>query len=317
MTQKRMNRIIEFEIIEPETIIKDNYEIIRTKLANNNSIPLDLINPAIQHFFTGSATIIHKYEPTVLLVRMKIKDLLNAPIINWCQNRDPDLVRIPDIASYIYNKRKPIETIIYISFNNKKQNFDLIDGIHRFTALKYIKEKNSVQLDLLDNQPFGSNLDALWLYNSDIVVNIRFNADNGELISLREVLNKTQPMPTVLMDDSTIETQTRAEIIKKISNEWQLKYIKNFSSSNDPTYLQSIGSTNKDYFETLLGVLYEKYNIDITRVHILKKILEEANKRMEEKVKTSSIGSSKARVKCKDSGCYLFIYRNEKLEDFI
>jgi hypothetical protein len=124
-------------------------------------------------------------------------------------------------------------------------------------------------------------------------------------------------MPTVLMDDSTVETQTRAEIIKKISNEWQLKYIKNFSSSNDPTYLQSIGSTNKDYFETLLGVLYEKYNIDITRVHILKKILEEANKRMEEKVKTSSIGSSKARVKCKDSGCYLFIYRNEKLEDFI
>ena len=38
---------------------------------------------------------------------------------------------------------------------------------------------------------------------------------------------------------------------------------------------------------------------------------------MEEKVKTSSIGSSKARVKCKDSSCYLFIYRNEKLEDFI
>jgi hypothetical protein len=317
MAQKRINRIIEFEIIEPEPVIKDNYEIMRIRLMNNNSMPLDLINPSIQHFFTSSANIIHKYEPTILLVRMKIKDLLNAPIINWCQNRDPDLVRIPDIASYIYNKRKSIETIIYISFNNKKQNFDVIDGIHRFTALKYIKEKNSVQLDLLDNQPFGSNLDATWLYNSDIIVNIRFNADTGELISLREVLNKSQPMPTVLMDDSTVEKQIRSEIIKNISNEWQVKYTKNFSSSNDPTYLQSIGSTNKDLFQSLLGVLYEKYNIDISRVNILKKILEEANKRMEEKVIKSSIGSSKARVKCKDSGCYLFIYRNEKLEDFI
>lgn len=317
MSHKKTSRIIDFEIIESD-FKRDTYEEMRLKLnSNTNILSIDLINLAINHFFNTNATIIHNYSSSILLVRTKVKDLLNAPIVNWCQNRDPDLIRIPDIAQHIYNKRKPIETILYLSFNNKKQNFDVIDGIHRFTALKYIKEKNSVPTDLLDIQEFGSNNDATWLYDSDIIINVRFNADNGELISLREVLNKTQPMPTVLMDDSTSETQARNEIIKSIANEWQLKYPKNFSASNDPTYLKTTGSTNKNNFMALLGVIYEKYNIDVSRVSMFRQILEEANKRMEEKVKVGGEGSAKARLKCKDSGCYLFIYRNEKLEEFI
>lgn len=319
-SKKNSRQMMEFEIVD--NIISNttntrinNYEILRTKYTGN-IIPIDLINYIIEYFFKKSL-IVHKYEQNILLVSIPISSLLEAPIVNWCQNREPDLIRIPDIASYIYNKHKPIETILYLSFNNKKQQFDIIDGIHRFSALKYIKEKNSAPLDLINEPEFGSNNDASWLYNSYIVINIRFNADIGELITLRDSLNKTQPMPTVLMDDNTSETFIRKDIIEKIATEWQVKYTKSFSSSNDDGYLKSNGLTNRTKFSTLLGTLYDKYNIDITRINILRQILEEGNKNMQEKVLKTMIGSAKARLRCKETGCYLFIYRNDQLEDML
>ncbi len=312
MAQKRNNRLIEFE----EVITNNNvHNQLRIKYTGN-TISNDLINPILEYFFKNY-NIIHNYSSSILLVRLKVKDLLEAPIVNWRQNREPDMIRIPDIASYIYNKRKPIETILYLSFNNKKQQFDVIDGIHRFSALKYIKEKNSSPLDLINDPEFGSNSDANWLYNSDIIINIRFNADNGELISLRDDLNKTQPMATVLMDDMTTDTTTRKDIIEKIATEWQVKYTKNFSSSNDDVYMKSNGLTNRNKFIHLLGVLYDKYNIDITRINILRQILEEGNKNIQEKILKTVSGSAKARLRCKETGCYLFIYRNDQLEDML
>jgi hypothetical protein len=309
----KKNRSITFEIVENSNI--SNYEEL-IKRNEGTNMSQELINYALEHFF-NEGSIIHKYNSNILLVRVKIADLLNAPIINWCQNRDPDMIRIPDIASYIYHKQKPIETILYLSFNYKKQKFDIIDGIHRYMALKYIKEKNSIISDNSNDHEFGCNSNASWLYNSDIILNIRFNADTGELITLREILNKTQPMATVLMNDMSTENLVRKDIIEKIATEWQIKYTKNFSSSNDESYMKTNGVTNRTNFITLLGIIYEKYNIDISRINILRQVLEEGNLRMKEKVNLTNMGSSKARLRCRETGCYLFMYKNNQLEDFL
>lgn len=313
---KKSNRF-EFEIIEsPSPTLVNNYELMRTSYKTSDNIPLNMIETTLKHYFTNNATIIHKYAPNILLVRIKVENIFNAPIVNWRQNRDPDLVRIPEIANYIETKMKPIETIIYISFNNKRQEFDIIDGTHRLSAIKYLKDNNTSISTNLEGQIFGVN-SLQWLYDSEIILNIRFNCDIGDLINLRDTLNKSQSMPTVLLDDSTPDKQCRNSVIQTIAQEWQMKYVKNFSSSNDESYLQSIGSTNKDKFIMLLGAIYDKYNIDISRINLIRQVLEEANNKMKVLVTNTSLGSSKARVKCKDSGCYLFIYRNEKLEKFI
>jgi hypothetical protein len=120
-----------------------------------------------------------------------INDLLVSSVKNWEYNRPPDMARCPDIARYIYNSKKPIDTMLYLSFNNIKEVFEVLDGIHRITALKIIKEENSKPLDLLDQHDFGSGNDATWLYNQYILVNIRFNATLGELI---EVFKNLTPL---------------------------------------------------------------------------------------------------------------------------
>jgi hypothetical protein len=311
-------RLLNFEIIEePTPTLYPQYEKLRLSYKDNDNIPINMIYETIKYFFTEESKIIHYYSHTILLLNVKIGRLLEVPIVNWCQNREPDLIRIPDIASYIYNKRKPIDTIMYLSFNNKKQNFNVIDGIHRFSALKYIKEQNNRPLDLLDTQEYGSNGDALWFYNTEIIVNIRFNACIGDLVDLRDSLNQSQPMPTVLLNDNNAEQQSRNIVLHSIADEWQKKYKKIFSSSNDSTYLQSIGSTNRNKFIELLGILYDKYNIDISRIQLLRNILEEANQKMEQLYTDKKIGSLKAREKCKVTGCYLFLYKIDKLEDII
>lgn len=311
-------KLLNFEIIgEEPQVIYSSYEQLRLTYKDNDNIPLNMIHETIQYFFKEETKVIHNYSQNILLLKVKIGNLLDAPIVNWCQNREPDLVRVPDIASYIYNKKKPIDTILYLSFNNKRQNFNIIDGIHRFSALKYIKEQNNKQLDLLDTQEFGSNGDAHWLYNTEIIINVRFNTCLGDLVDLRDSLNQSQPMPTVLLNDTSVEEQSRNIILNTIADEWQKKYKKTFSSSNDSTYLHSNGLTNRNKFIELLGVLYDKYNIDISRIQLLRNILEEGNKKMEELYNIKKIGSLKAREKAKNNGCYLFLYKNQKLEDII
>ena len=308
-----LNTVVIKSIVEQP---QGEYHFSRKPFANQDSVPINFIGDVIKHHFGPNSRIIHYFASTILLVAVPVRAFLNAPIQNWCQNRQPDLVRIPDIAQYIYQKKAILDTIPYISYKNKKDCFDIIDGIHRFNALKHIFTENSKTVDLLDSVselPFGANGDALWLYNSEIVINVRFNASIGELIELRDSLNRCQPMPTVLMDDESDAGQERKQIIEAIATEWQQKYKKNFSSSSDPAYLKNNGQTNRPTFIALLGELYDKYNIDSSRINVLNDGLHQANELVRDAVLSKGHGSMKARERAKETGCYLFIYRNDKL----
>ena len=93
-----------------------------------------------------SSEIIHSYSERHMLIKIKVSDLLNAPITNWKYNRPPDLIRCADMAKYIYISRKPLDTMLYLSFNNTTQSFDIFDGIHRYTSLKILKELKASSL---------------------------------------------------------------------------------------------------------------------------------------------------------------------------
>jgi hypothetical protein len=218
------------------------------------------------------------------------------------------MARCPDIARYIYNSRKPIDTMLYLSFNNLKENFEVLDGIHRITALKLIKEENAKELDLLSSGEFGSNNDATWLFNQYIIINIRFNATKGELIEAFTNLNKSQVVPDLYIRDTKKE---KKEVIDTIANDWYVRYKKHFSPSANP----NTGNTNRNKFVELLDKLYDKYNIDELGGKKLRRILDDANIRMSQNI--SSKVTLDTRIKCKESVCYLFLYKNDKLEKFI
>jgi hypothetical protein len=237
-----------------------------------------------------------------------IKDLLVDPVKNWEYNRPPDMARCPDIARYIYNSRKPVDTMVYLSFTNIKEVFEVIDGIHRLTALKIIKEENSRPINLLEHCEFGSGNDASWLFNQYLLVNIRFNALEGELIEVFKNLNKSQVVPELYIRDHSRE---KRDTIDAIANEWYVKYKRHFSASSNPI----TGNTNRNKFVELLDKLYDKHKIGDSSGDKLRKILDDINIKLMYSIPNKV--SIDVRLKCKETGCYLFLYKNDKLEEII
>lgn len=293
--------------VEEEQIYTDNYTTVRMPYTLSEFIPSNIIPIIIKHYFE-SAELVLQYNENHGMYKIMIRDLLVNSVKNWEYNRPPDMARCPDIARYIYNSKKPIDTMIYLSFNNLKEIFEVLDGIHRITALNIIKQENSKLVDLLCPSDFGSDNDANWLYNQYIIVNIRFNATLGELIEAFKNLNKSQTVPDLYIHDQAKE---KRDIIDTIANEWYVKFKKHFSSSANPI----TGNTNRNKFVELLDKLYDKHKIDEYNSDKLRQLLEVSNTQISTNI--SSRVSLDVRVKCKESGCYLFLLKNDILEQII
>lgn len=293
------------ELDETDNEKPDLYYVVRTPYINHEFIPSNIIPNIMYHFFPSSELIL-SYTENHGVYKIFIDELLVESIKNWSYNRPPDMERCPDIARYIYNSRKPVDTMIYLSFCNKLEIFEVLDGIHRLTALKIIKEENSKPLDLLCQGEFGSNNDANWLFKQYLLVNIRFNSTQGDLIEVFKNLNKSQVVPELYIRDSGRE---KRDIIDTIANEWYVRYKRHFSSSANP----NIGNTNRNKFVELLDILYDKYKIDTSNVKKLINCLENMNKKCSEKIPSKA--SPDVRLKCKETGCYLFLYKNDVLLD--
>ena len=90
-----------------------------------------------------------------------------------------------------------------------------------------------------------------------------------------------------------------------------MKYKKHFSSASNPI----TGNTNRNKFIELLDKLYEKHNIRSCNSDKLRKLLDNANERISTNIPPKA--SVDARVKCRETGCYLFLVKNNILEDII
>lgn len=293
----------------PNETSENTYNNFRSQYSTSEYIPASNIPIIMRRHFPSSELILYHNENHGVY-KIRIRDLLVDKVINWQYNRPPDMARCPDIARYIYNSRNPVDTMIYLSFTNIKEIFEVLDGIHRLTALNIIKTENSKPLNVLFSEEleFGCNNDASWLFDKCILVNIRFNATQGDLIETFKNLNKSQAVPDLYIRDVKKE---KREMIDIVANEWFMKYKKHFSPSENP----NIGNTNRNKFVELLDKLYDKYNIEQSSVKKLRRVLEEANNKISWDIPRKA--SIDVRIKCKETGCYLFLYKNHKLEHFI
>jgi len=283
---------------------KSEYEAVRNAFKKSETIPLNSIPIIMEHYFKSSTQIfqINQYHS---VYKIMLKDLLNDSVTNWEFNRPPDMARIPIIAENIYNKRNPIETMFYLSFNKENEKFDVLDGIHRITALKLIKEE--ISKPLLEQNKFCSDNDnANWLFTQSVLVNIRFNSTHGDLSNAFQDLNSCRPVPELYMGNHKAKSKT--QIIHNIANEWYHKYKKHFSSSSKP----NTGNTNRDKFVELLDKLYDKY--ECKDENNLTDILDDANIDLSLNNPKVSID---ALYKCKETGCYLFLLKNDKILEHI
>jgi hypothetical protein len=257
--------------------------------------------PALLTTAFPSSILLHSYSTQHILLKTSIRDVLTAPISNWQYNRPADTTRSMEIARYIYHAKKPVDTMLYLSLNHKTKRFDVIDGIHRYTALMQIKEQTK-ELDFITPNEFGGDLS--WLYDSYMILNVRVNATDGELIELFQALNKSNPIPELYVRDVQKDKRSCIELV---SHDWQLRYKLHFSATNKPNR----PNINRDRFMDVLDAVYEKHHLTEETKGQLAHILERTNTHISLNVPAKL--SQNIKEKCVATGCWLFIYTCDEL----
>ena len=189
------------------------------------------------------------------------------------------------------NAKKPMDTMLYATFTNTTKTYDILDGIHRYTALQII----------CDTEEFS---DRDWILESTIFFNVRFNATEEELIGLFKSLNKGMPVPDLYLRDYAKE---RREAIEQVAAAWQRNYKLCFSTNVRPQR----PNTNRDRFIELLDGLYGHYNFRENGADRLERCLARINQIIAENPPKKL--SASIRQKCDATGCWLFLYSNEEL----
>jgi hypothetical protein len=241
---------------------------------------------------------IHEYSENHHLIKISITKLLELPVKNWKYNRPPDEVRVAEIENYLKRKDSKILQPFYIHYNTICGTYEILDGIHRYSAIKHL-------------QPINDKI---------LFVHLFIDLTDGTLIDIFKDLNKTVPVPELYISTTTIDDSANEKaVIEDIVKEWQRKYKQHFSSSNNYT----IPNINRDSFINMLSELYTTYRVR-SKPKMLE-ILERANNNIRDYLlsgitcKTISTKfSEKQKEKCKDSGCYLFLYKDiETIKYFI
>jgi len=127
------------------------------------------------------------------IIKTTMADFLKAPLQNWKHNRNPDLIRCKEIAEYYNNKY--MDTMFYIACINGEPK--ILDGMHRYTALKMLEQTKDIQ-------------DPWWI--SPVFISIR-QATNGECVDLFTSLNKAIPVPEIYVKNTAEEKRVAIETV--------------------------------------------------------------------------------------------------------
>ena len=249
--------------------------------------------------------IVAEYNEHHSLLTITIETLVNVmKPANWKHNRPADESRWRPIAKSIFTKRTPFDTIIYVHYNSMPDTFEIIDGLHRFSAIKHIYTENSRATRPLDAAEYGGNRDARWFYDSSILISVHSDRSFGELATIFENLNNSVPIPSIFIPD-TAPGQKKQNVCDAALS-WQRKYPKHFSDGNRT----KIPNINRDRFMDILAEVYdEKQN--------LIELLEKTNTQMKLQHCESQKHGIQTLSKCAESGCWLFLVKPEKLADEI
>jgi len=286
----------------------DFYENCMAPYKGGEFLPQSLLHYVTAHWMPFGEYV-HVYDNEHVVIKCSVRQLLDAPVKNWEHNRPPDLRRCFDIAKSIFLSKEPMDTMLFLAYNNVQETFDVLDGIHRLFALRIIEQENARPLDLLTPSEFQG--DATWLFESKILLNIRYNKPKGQLIQLFEKLNRANPVPALYIANNTAEGK-RMDIWKAV-NTWMERYPGHFSPRAKPHK----PNVNRDRFVDFLDNLYDKISdkdllsrLDQTNSFIQRQLADPGVLR---KMKlTESILE-----KCHASGCFLFLYSFEKLESMM
>ena len=239
---------------------------------------------------------IHTYSAFHKLLFMSVREFLSLPVKNWRYNRQPDKPRCKEILTQIMKTKTPLETVFYLAKNGP--HYEVLDGIHRYTALKMIV---SAPVDYITDS-------TTEIMDSMVLLNVRYDATDGELVDLFRNLNKSVPVPELYMRDPD---EVRREIVEGIVKKWQTRYPDHFSSSRKPVRPNMNRDTFVEVVDGIVGKYVEDDVIDVDRVEY---VLEHLNGIvLEEWVERDTPRT--AIEKCRRTGFWLFLLGADGIVD--
>ena len=247
------------------------------------------------------------YTSQHLLVLLTVEQLINISPIRWIHNRPADEIRIINMAISIYRNRPAFDTIIHINYNSVSNQYEILDGLHRYSAIKHIYDNNSrINPDFITGDEYGHGRNATWFYNAPILISLHIDKTPGELHLLFENLNKTVPVSEIYIPTITNVNNLRKQKVMEAVANWQRRYPKHFSASN----LSHIPNINRDRFMDILAELYDVIGTEIE----LDAALNLANERFCHDAKQNHLKITESiSKKCNDTGCWLFVYKGDNL----
>ena len=279
----------------------DNLTTILEPYVHSEIIPPSDISNVIQKIFPSCEIVSEQYinSSTAISITIKItmlKLLLANNICVWKYNRPVDEKRCDDIAKNIFSSKYVMDTMLYFNLNKNIKYFEIIDGIHRYHSWKIIQNYN--------NTPANFENNTNWFYNSSVLINIRVNDTDDNIIQLFKNINNSNPIPELYIRN---RDNDKTELIELIIKDYHYKYNQHFSPSNKPNK----PNTNKDQFTNLLSGIYDKHQLTYETHSALRRKLEELNT----VVKTLSIDNDTEQIKnkCSNTGMWLFTCSVEKL----
>ena len=244
-----------------------------------------------------NSELIHRYSPNHVLMKCAVADLFNTNIKKWKYNRPPDITRCREIAQFVLSRRPTIDWMFYAIYENSTDTVYLLDGLHRFTALKIIHDENKANLE-----------DISHILSQHVIISIRIDVTDGEAIDIFQQINKSNPVPELYLQNADQDKKT---VIEEIANKWMINYRGHFSTNPRP----NVPNTNRDRFIEFLDSMYQKMELTRETSYKLNYKLREMNEHMQTNPPPKL--SAKTLEKCQQSGCYLFIVKPDVLLDIL
>lgn len=266
-------------------------------LDNNSgsSIPLEEIKINRQL----RVNIITQYKENHILGSCLIGDIINFRWVRWKYNRPSDMVRVEEIIEYI-EKGNSIDWLLYFIYSDNSDKMaclSIYDGLHRMTAIsEYIRQFEKQQGIRCQLRDFT------------ILISIRINPTDGEIVDAFQFINKSVAVPDLYFTE-----HIKKDIIEEIVDKWQRRYKRHFRSTSR-THIPNI---NRDTFIDIVSKLYDHYNIHDDKKKLERELNKMNNYMNNIDVLPNNTVSEHAFNKCKDTGCYLFLVKSTLLFDYI
>lgn len=230
--------------------------------------------------------LLHEYSASHKLFKTTVAEFLTMPIKNWRFNRPVDKARSKEIVKHIQSK--PIETLFYLA--EIDGTYEVLDGIHRYTALKML--------------PVDYITDSI--ATSYVLLNIRINPTEGELVDFFKSFNKSIPVPDLyLQNPDQVKNDIIAAIVKKWAEEIYPMHFSTARKFQRP-------NINRTVFTDILSDIYDKY--EDQSADELEERLHKYNDVAYNKWK--DVENPKTAIKkCKESGLWLFMAPDEIVEN--